>query len=138
MVRFALRPTQPFVSFPSVWDDEDLSVFNNNTQGLEVYETDNEVVVKAAVPGIKATDIDVTFEDGVLRINARSEETEEEKKKKKVVYQAHRVNSFSYTTTLPRAIDASNLSAEVENGIVTITAPLAAESMPKKVVVKAK
>ncbi len=108
------------------------------TEGLDVYETENEVVAKAAVPGVPADKIEVTFENGVLRIRGKVEETEEEKKRKKVVYRAQRLAAFDYTTTLPRAIDAGKLQAELEDGVLTVRAPIAAAAKPKKIAVKAK
>jgi len=138
MAKLALRPANPFFSLPAFWEDEDWPFNAAHQQGLEVFETDSEVVVKAAVPGIKPEDVEVTFEDGVLRINARTEEKEEEKNKKKVVYQSRRMTSFNYSTSLPRPINSEALNAEIEDGVVTVTAPLAAEAKPKKVTVTAK
>lgn len=138
MAKLALRPTNPFFSLPQFWDDEDWPFTSAQQQGLEVFETDSDIVVKASVPGIKPEDIEVTFEDGVLRINGRTEEKDEEKQKKKVVYQARRVSSFNYSTSLPRPVDSNKIKAEIEDGVVTVSAPLAAEAKPKKVTVTTK
>lgn len=108
------------------------------TDGLDVYETENEVIVEAAVPGVPADKVDISFEDGVLRITAQVEETEEEKKKKKVVYRQQKMSTFDYTTTLPRAVDGGKISAVVDDGVVTVTAPIAQEAKPKKIAVKTK
>jgi HSP20 family molecular chaperone IbpA len=78
----------------------------------------------------------VTFENGVLSIRARSEETEEEKQKKKVVYRMDRVASFNYTTTLPRPVDEKNIEAVVENGVVIVKAKIAEAAKPKRIAVK--
>ncbi len=125
--------------FPSFFEEEEeewpeLTV----TEGLDVYETADEVVVKAAVPGVPEDKIEVTFEDGVLRIRGKVEETEEEKKKKKVVYRAQRMAAFDYTTTLPRAIDAEKIEATLADGVLTVSAPIASSAKPKKIAVKAK
>jgi HSP20 family protein len=108
------------------------------TEGLDVYETDSDVVVKAAVPGIPADKVEVTFEDGVLRIKAKTEEAKEEKAKKKVVYRQQRMSYFDYTTTLPRAVDGDRISAEVVDGVVTVNAPLVPQAKPKKIAVKSR
>jgi len=94
-------------------------------------------VIKAAVPGIPADKVEVTFEDGVLRIKAKVEEAKEEKVKKKVVYRSQKVSYFDYTTTLPRAVNGDQISAEVTDGVVTIKAPIAQAAKPKKIAVKA-
>lgn len=122
-------------NIPSMWDEDDMDMTMNH--GIDVYETENEVIVNAPVPGIPADKVDVTFEDGVLRISARYEESEEEKKRKKVIYRQQRVSAFDYTTTLPRAVDANTISAEVHDGIVTVKAPIAQAAKPKKISVKA-
>ena len=108
------------------------------TQGLNVHEEDDKVVVKAAVPGIPDDKLNITYEDGVLHISGQVEETKEEKEKKKVVYRKQMISSVNYTTYLPRAIDANKIEAVVKNGIVTISAPIAPEAKPKKIMVKTK
>lgn len=127
------RFMRPFFSFEEEeWPEIKM------TDGLDVYEEGDKVVVKAAVPGVSADQVDVTFEDGVMRITARIMESDEEKKKKKVVYRMDRVAAFDYTTTLPRAINANSLEASVENGVVIVMAKIAEEAKPKKITVKTK
>jgi HSP20 family protein len=108
------------------------------TEGLDVFETDTEIIVKAAVPGIEPEKVRVNFEDGVLHISAKEQEKEEEKKKKKTVYRRERVTSFDYVCTLPRPINSEKLSAEVENGILVVKAPIAATSKSKAIPVRTK
>jgi HSP20 family protein len=130
---------RPFFNIPSFWEDDEWQQFFPRThQSLEVYETDDEVVVKAPVPGIPADKVDITFEDGILRVSARMEETEEERKKKKVVHSEYRESSFNYAVRLPRMVDATKMNADVEHGIVTITAPLAEAARPRRIAVNAK
>lgn len=123
---------QPF--FEDIEDWPELTM----TQGLNVYEEDDKVIVKAAVPGIPENKLDITYEDGILHISGRVEETEEEKKKKKVVYRKQMISSVDYTTYLPRAIDPGKIDAEVKDGIVTVKAPVAETAKPKKIMVKTK
>lgn len=125
---------RPFFSFEEEEEMPELTM----TEGLDVYEEDDKVVVKAAVPGVPADKVEVTFEDGVLRIRAKVEEKEEEKKKKKVVYRMDRVASFDYTTTLPRAVDEKTLEAKVEDGVVVVMAKIAEAAKPKRIPVKTK
>lgn len=120
----------------SVFDEEEAWPQLRLTEGLDVYETDTDVVIKAAVPGVPADQVHITFEDGVLRIKAKLEETKEEKDKKKVIYRQQKVSSFDYTTTLPRAVDSDHVSAEVKDGVITITAPISEAARPKTITVK--
>ena len=121
---------QPFFEDMADWPELTM------TQGLNVYEEDDKVVVKAAVPGIPEKKLDITYEDGVLHITGSVEEKEEEKKKK-IVYRKQMISSVDYTTYLPRPIDTAAIEAEVKDGIVTIKAPIAEAAKPKQITVKA-
>lgn len=127
---------------PTVFDDENwLSQwFDTGTAstGLDIYETDNAVVVEAQVPGIKEENIEVNIEGNVLTINASQEETDEQKKKKKTVYKSTRQTSFNYSTNLPRIVDPAEAEAEIEEGVIKITIPKSEEGKPKKIEVKKK
>lgn len=122
--------TQPFFEDMDEWPELTM------TQGLNVYEEEGSVVIKAAVPGIPENKLEITYEDGVLHISGTVQESEEEKKRKKVVYRKQMISSVDYTTYLPRPIDSDKIEAEVKDGIVTITAPIAEAAKPKKIMVK--
>lgn len=121
--------------FTPLFDDEEWPEVTM-TEGLNVYEQDNKVIVEASVPGIPEEQLNITYENGVLHIEGRSEEKEEEKSKNKVVHRMQRVSSFNYTTYLPRPIDESNIEAEVKHGVLTVKAPIAEAAKAKKIQVK--
>lgn len=123
--------------FTPFFEDNDEWPELTMTQGLNVHEEDDKVVIKAVTP-IPKDKLNITYEDGVLHINGTVEETKEEKQKKKVVYRKQMISSVNYTTYLPRAIDSNNIEAEIKDGILTITAPIAPEAKPKKIMVKTK
>lgn len=124
-------------SFPRPWLNDDEWPELTMTEGLNVYEKGNKVYVEASVPGIADTELDITYEDGVLTISGKHEEKEEEKNNK-VVHKMERVSSFNYTTYLPRAIDQTKLEASVKDGVVTVSAPVAEEAKAKKIAVRRK
>jgi len=134
------NPFSPWISdrILPFFDEEDAWPQVRVTEGLDVYETDTDVIIKAPVPGITADKVNVTFEDGVLRISAKVEETKEEKEKKKVVYRQQRMSYFDYTTTLPRSVNGDKIIAEVNDGVVTVKAPIAQEAKPKRITVQTK
>ncbi len=121
---------QPFFENTDEWPELVM------TQGLNVYEKEGQIVVKAAVPGIAQKDLDITYEDGVLHIRGSVEENEEEKKAKKVIYRKQMISSVDYTTYLPRPIDPNNIEAEVKDGILTISAAVTEAAKLKKITVK--
>lgn len=107
------------------------------TQGLNVYEEHNDVIVEASVPGVPEDKLEITYEDGVLHISGRSEDKKEEKNGKRIVHRMQRVSSFEYTTYLPRPIDDKHIEASVTNGVLTVKAPVAEQAKPKRIPVKA-
>lgn len=130
--------------WPSFFDDEDMDSLmkwpelSSTGSGVDIYETDNDVVVEAQVPGIKEDDVEVTVEGNILTISAEAKEEDEQKEEKKTVYKSTRQMSFSYSTSLPRMVDASQAKAEVENGLVTVRIPKTEEEKPKKIEIKKK
>lgn len=129
---------------PRLFDDEELNKltewpdFSKQRGGLDMYETDNTVVVEAQVPGIKEENIDVAIEGNVLTITANEKEEEEKKKKKKTIYKSSRRTSFNYATTLPNIVDIKKADAEIDNGVITITFPKTSEEKKKTIQVKKK
>src|SRR5690606_8101655 len=112
------------------------SLFSNASNNLDVYETDDEVVVKANVAGVPADKIDVTFEKGVLTINAQIEETQEDKGKK---HYSKSSWNYSYRVAVPGMLDyTAEPNAEVNDGVITLTFKKAEQSKPKKLQVKAR
>ncbi|NTU74486.1 Hsp20/alpha crystallin family protein [Candidatus Roizmanbacteria bacterium] len=139
MVNLRFSPMARMLYRPTVWEDDEQEWPSlTMTDGLDVYEDGEHVVVKAAVPGVPADKVEVTFEDGVLHVKARTEETEEEKKRKKVIYRMDRVASFDYTATLPRPIDDKSIDAEVVDGVVVVRAKIAEAAKPKRIEVRSK
>lgn len=107
------------------------------TLPLDMYQTDDEIVVKASAPGLTPEDIDisVTGETLTIRGELKSEEVQEN-----VRYhiRERRVESFSRSVSLPTMVKAEQAKAEFENGILTLTLPKIEEVKPKTISVKAK
>ncbi len=117
--------------------DEDEDWFSENSS-ITSYETENDFVVQANVPGVPTDEVDISIDRGVVTIRAEHEEAKEEKKAKKVIYREGRAAKYLYTTSIPCPILAEKAEAGVENGVVTVTIPKAPEAKPQKVKVKTK
>jgi HSP20 family protein len=104
---------------------------------IDLFQTDDEVVVKASLPGVKPTDINISVTGDLLTIRG---EAVEEKATKESTYHVRerRYGSFSRTIALPSGVVSDKATAEFENGILTLSLPKAAELKPKTITVKAK
>jgi len=104
---------------------------------LDVYQTDENIIVKASAPGIKADDLDISITGDTLTIQG---ETTQEIEDKGVQYylRERRASSFSRTITLPTMVKAEEAKAEFEHGVLTLTLPKVEEVKPKTITVKAK
>lgn len=122
--------------WPSIWDEDDFPGFSTAANNLDVYETEDEVVVRANVAGVQPDDVEVTFEKSVLYIKAdKAEETEDKERK----HYSKSSWSYSYRVAVPGLIDhGKEPEAEVENGILTIKFRKSEASKPKRLQIRAK
>jgi len=104
---------------------------------IDAYQTPNEVVVKAAMPGVNPEDINIDITGDTLTIKGETK-TEEEIKKEDYLYQERRYGGFSRSLVLPSGLRADKAEANLENGILTLTIPKAEEAKPKTIKIKAK
>lgn len=107
------------------------------TPALDVYEGQDQYVVKAEVPGMSKDDIHVSLHDGSLTISGerKSEHNQEESG----VYRAERYfGRFERTLDLPTGVDPSKVKADYRDGILTVTLAKAEEAKPKKINVTVK
>jgi HSP20 family protein len=104
---------------------------------LDVYETDDSLVVKTSIPGVKPEDVDINIKGNVLSISGESKE-EEEVKEENYLRRERRYGSFSRTLALPEGVDADKAEADFEDGVLTLTIPKAPEAKPKTITVKSK
>jgi HSP20 family protein len=104
---------------------------------IDMYQTDDEIVVKAAMPGIKADEVQINVTGEVLTLKGEVKH-EEEKQEKAWHIREQRFGSFERSVVLPTDVVADKAKADFENGILTITLPKAEEVKPKAISIKAK
>jgi len=103
---------------------------------LDMFETEDAVVVKAAVPGFGPDDIDVSITGNTLTIKGQLS-AEQEKEEHNYIFRERHMASFSRALTLPHEVGAE-ATAQFENGVLTLTLPKPEEVKPKTVQVKVK
>ncbi len=104
---------------------------------LNVYQTPTEVVLKAALSGLKPEDVSIDITGETLTIKGESK-AEQEIKKENYLYQERRYSAFSRSVVLPSGLKTDKAEATMEDGILTLTIPKVEEVKPKNISVKAK
>jgi HSP20 family protein len=102
---------------------------------VNVSETEQGYRIEAPVPGFRPEDVEVTFADGVLSINAqRSEERSSEEGdyvRREVAY-----GNYRRQITLPGDVRADDIKASFDNGMLTIEVPRAPKPEPKRIQIR--
>lgn len=102
------------------------------TPSVDIYETENDVILTAEIPGIEDKGIEIKIEDSTLSIKG---ERKLEKETKEENY--HRIEraygTFYRSFTIPHNVDQDKIQAEHENGVLKITMPRKPELKPQKV-----
>jgi HSP20 family protein len=135
LVRWEPMSLRPWSRFP-LWEDWDQLGDSRDTYSL--YESGDNIVVEANVPGINEEDIEISIDGGVLTIHGEQRVEDEKEEKGRQYYKRMETSSFHYSTTLPRSVQSEKALAEIENGKVTVTIPKAEAEKPKRIEVKSK
>lgn len=115
------------------WRDGDLF----DVPAVDMFQTENEVVVKASLPGMKADDIQISVVSDVLTMKGEMR-VEQDVKEAAYHIRERRSGSFTRSIQLPAPVQADKARAEFEDGVLTLTLPKAEEVRPKTITVKAK
>lgn len=104
---------------------------------LDLYEENNELVVKADFPGVEKKNLDISLEDDVLTIKA---EKKQEKTTEEATYYAceRSFGQYSRSISLPSHVDADKVSATFKKGVLEIRMPSAEEPERKQIEIKVK
>lgn len=104
---------------------------------IDMFETENDVVIKAALPGMKADEVEINVTGEMLTLKGETREKSEATEKGYHIRE-QRWGSFERSLAMPTTVLSDKARAEFEDGILTITLPKAEEVKPKTITVKAK
>lgn len=104
---------------------------------VDLYETDEDVVIKASLPGVKPEQVEISVTGETLTIKAETKEEHEEKQPNYHRQERH-YGAYSRLLTLPTRMDADKADAVFEHGVFTLRLPKVAEVRPKTIEVKSK
>ena len=124
--------------FDSFWRGDFLPEqfpFAQNFPSVDVSETEDEIIVRAEVPGLEAEDLDLSITGDVLTIKGEKKEEKDEKEK-----DAHRrevrYGAFSRTVRLPGSVDVKKVNAECRKGVLKVTLGKTESEKAKTITVK--
>lgn len=116
-------------AFPARGDESALTTW---APSVDIYETENELVIKADLPDLNEKEIDIRVENNMLTI--RGERKFEQKVKEENYLRIERsYGSFSRSFSLPNTVNTEGIQAEYKQGVLTVELPKRAESKPKQV-----
>jgi HSP20 family protein len=131
--RIARRWESPF---PRLFEDFEFKDAETAVPAIESYVKDENLVVRADVPGMEPKDIDVTILGNVLTVKGERK-NEQEVKKEDYLRREVSYGSFERRMSLPEGFAADKVKAAFKHGVIEITVPLGKETVAKKVPVEA-
>ena len=103
---------------------------------LDVHQTADEIVVTAALPGIKPRDVEITLTGQTLLIRGELK-ADEKVERDQYLYRERRYGTFSRQLQLPVRVEGDKSQATFENGVLTLRIPKAEEVKPRQIQIKA-
>jgi HSP20 family protein len=104
------------------------------TPAIDVVRADDQLVVRADLPGIKPEEVKIEVEDGVLTVSGEHDEVTDERQSS-YVRRERRHGYFRRSLALPAGIDATRIEASTSNGVVELTIPLPKEAEKEAVTI---
>ena len=102
---------------------------------MDVYETENDIVVKMNIPGFDPEHIDISIENGLLRVSGKMEEKKEEKERGYIRKEIH-TGSFERVISLPAKVETGDIQAGYDKGILKISIPKSKDKQNSKIKIK--
>lgn len=102
---------------------------------LDMSESENDLTIKAELPGIDPKDVDVSVQGNELTIRGEKKQ-EKEEKRRDYQYVERQYGSFHRSVPLPTSVDADKVEASYKNGILTLTLAKKPDAKAKRIEVK--
>jgi HSP20 family protein len=103
---------------------------------VDIFEKQDQLIIRAEVPGVQRNDLDVRIENGVLTLHGeRKQETDVAEGNAHVTERSY--GCFTRSFSLPTTVDAGRIAASYKDGVLEVTVPKAETAKAKKVEIKA-
>ena len=100
----------------------------------DVYETDEALTLVMEMPGIDRKDVDVSLENETLRVEGRVDFSKYEGMEP--LYTEYNIGPYTRSFALSSKVDQGQIRAELQDGVLTLTLPKAAEARPRRIEIK--
>jgi len=100
---------------------------------LDIYSTRDALVVKAALPGIRPEDVEITLTGDALTISGTYRDERERSRDGGWVVQELRRGTFTRTVSVPAELQGDKATASFENGLLTLTIPKIEQAKPRQI-----
>jgi len=112
--------------------DDDWALGGTWAPAVDIYEQDNNIVLKAELPGVDPKDVDIQLENNTLTL--RGERKLDKEVKKENYHRVERAyGTFTRSFTLPAVVDQGSIKAEFKDGVLRVTLPKREEAKPKQI-----
>lgn len=105
-----------------LWETDDLVAAGDWVPAVDILEGENEIVIKAELPGLEAKDVTIAVENNVLILKGKRH-AETEVKKESYHRMERSYGAFCRSFALPAALDSDKAKADFKDGVLTITLP---------------
>lgn len=102
---------------------------------IDVYQTGDEIVLKAPIAGVNPADLEISITDEVISIKGSRKESEEVVKENYFAQECY-WGSFSRSYVLPTAVNSEKATASLKNGILTIKIPKLEKTKTRTIEIK--
>jgi HSP20 family protein len=99
---------------------------------VDIYENEHNIVLKLEVPGVEQKDLDIRIENNTITVRGERK-FEKETKEENYHRVERRYGSFQRSFGLPNTVNTDNVTADYNNGILTVTLAKRAEAKPKQI-----
>jgi len=99
----------------------------------DIYETDEALTIVMEMPGVDKKDLEISVAEGILSVDGRLDFSKYESLRP--VYTEYNVGHYRRSFALSGKIDQERISAEMRDGVVTLSLPKAEEAKPRKITV---
>ncbi len=103
------------------------------TPRVDIFETDSELMLYADLPGVRPEDVDLRYEQGELTLHGRCRPRQPERG---ALLSEYEVGDFYRAFQVHETIDASKISAEFKNGVLTVHLPKMEQAKPRQITVR--